>query len=108
VAKVKERINPFYVVLVVAGAVFVVTACAYGVMAFKALGTDLGDSQLPGRDLLVFLDQYGVWLLGSELAILALATFAAIGLDDYRIRKRTTDRSPSSGQASARQECGQT
>ena len=33
----KKHVNPFYIVLVVAGLVFLLTACAYGVMAVKQL-----------------------------------------------------------------------
>ncbi len=36
-AKKKSGINPFYVLLAPLGIVFTITACAYGVMAFKAV-----------------------------------------------------------------------
>ena len=36
----KKPINPFYVVLVIVGTAFAITASAYGVTAMRALRTD--------------------------------------------------------------------
>jgi hypothetical protein len=111
--KKKSRTNPFYVLLVIFGVAFSLTACAYGVMAFRAVhGADVAGfekrsaidgrwtgtsdpasdrpaSNLPaadtpaGKSLLTFLDDHGAQLLGIELALLAVATFGAIGTDGY-------------------------
>ena len=40
-AKAREPVNPFYVLLVLLGIVFLVTACAYGVMAYRALSPEV-------------------------------------------------------------------
>ena len=36
-AKAKAPVNPFYVLVVVFGVVFVITSCAYGTMAYRAI-----------------------------------------------------------------------
>ena len=80
----KKRINPFYILLVIVGIVFTITATAYGVMTFRASQpiTDqtVGDIEHP---LWVLVDKYGTWALLAELAVLGICTFAAIGLDQF-------------------------
>jgi hypothetical protein len=105
---VKRSTNPFYVLLVAAGIAFALTACAYSVMTLKAVrppeaqapsaggGRDRATKQVRpsrplgyqaptagGAALLVFLDEHGAGLMAGELALLALATVAAIGTDRY-------------------------
>lgn len=79
----RRPVNPFYVLLVLTGIVFSVSACAYGVMAWRAIRVGPSASDEAGRGLLTFLDQHGGKLLAGELAVLALATFGAIGTDSY-------------------------
>jgi hypothetical protein len=79
--------NPFYAVLVVAGVIFFVTACAYGVMAFRAVSPRTQVAETAGHPLLRFLDDYGGRLLAAEVVVLALASFAAMGTDDYWTRR---------------------
>lgn len=80
-AKASRGTNPFYAVVVVLGIAFSVTACAYGVMAFRALrGRDDGGDK---SALLEFLDQHGEKLLIGEVLLLGLATFGAIKTDSY-------------------------
>jgi hypothetical protein len=87
-SRAKEPINPFYVVLVVAGIIFSITACAYAVMTFRTLrGSDASE---PASGLMQFIEQYGGTLLAGELFILSIATVAAIALDGFR--KRREDR----------------
>lgn len=84
VSRTKEPFNPFYAVLLVAGILFAITACAYGVMAFKGLGTGpLVDDSPSGQGLLAFLDRYGVLLLTAELLVLGIATGGVIGWDQW-------------------------
>jgi len=85
VAKAKEPVNPFYVLLVILGVVFLITACAYGMMAYRAIAPRGGDSG--SHELTAFLDHYGMQLLGFELALLAGATFGAMWLDQFRARQ---------------------
>lgn len=87
VAKVKEPFNPFYAVLLLAGLLFAVSACAYGVMAFTALRNGpIVDGPSSGQQLLVFLDDHGGKLLTSELVLLGIATVGVIGWDQRATR----------------------
>jgi len=84
VAKEKEPINPFYILLVVLGIVFFITACAYGTMAYRAISPDKAEQS--SHELMAFLDRHGMQLMGLELALLAGATFGAMWLDQFRAR----------------------
>ena len=89
----KKRANPFYVVLVVVGVAFAITACAYGVMAVKELhaGTNFSeydDAAADGYDatdmrFVEFMDRNGVRIMIWEIGILAVATFLSIGTDRF-------------------------
>ena len=84
----KKVANPFYVLLLAAGVLFSITACAYGVMMLK--GGDAGNadgSVTSSHRLIEFLDRHGAVVMTVELAVLAVATFAAIGTDDYWTRR---------------------
>lgn len=95
VDQAKRRINPFYVLLVLAGVAFAVTACAYGVMAVKQLHasqaplTGLPAVEVAGAELtsdrrfVAFMDRYGVTLMLAELGLLGFTTVAAIGTDRW-------------------------
>jgi hypothetical protein len=86
VAKAKAPVNPFYVLVVVFGVVFVITACAYGTMAYRAIAPAV-DAQARERGLMGFLDRYGMQLLGIELAVLGAASLGAMWLDQVRWRR---------------------
>jgi hypothetical protein len=86
VAKFKEPVNPFYILLVIMGVVFFVTAFAYGAMTYLAMQP--GDAgKIGSHELWDFLDRHGVRLLGVELGLLAGATYGAMWLDGYRLRQ---------------------
>ena len=90
-AKVKEPFNPFYALLLVAGIVFSVSACAYGVMAFTAVKNGpIVDGPSAGQRLLMFLDDHGGKLLSGELAVLAIATVGVM-FWDQRATSRATE-----------------
>lgn len=97
-AKAREPVNPFYVLLVLLGIVFLVTACAYGVMAYRALSPEVARQAKP-HPLTEFLDDHGVELLGGELALLAVASFAAMGLDRWRDLRRPKESPPPGGES---------
>jgi hypothetical protein len=84
-AKPKEPFNPFYPVLVAAGIVFLITACAYGVMAFRDVRAAASMETTPNA-LMLLMQDHGGKLLGGELVVLALSSFAAMGVDQYRSR----------------------
>ncbi len=87
-AKAKEPYNPFYVLLVVLGIVFLITACAYTAMAYRAI-SPLAGQDVGSHELTAFLDRHGLRMLSIELLLLAAATFGAMWLDRFRARRDT-------------------
>jgi hypothetical protein len=85
----KKPVNPFYLLLVVAGVAFAVTACAYGVTAMRALRSDPAAKgrALEENELTRFMSQHGNTLLVGELLVLGAATVAAISTDGYWSRR---------------------
>lgn len=82
-AKPKEPINPFYLLLVVVGVLFFITACAYGVMTFQA-ARGSGLSGLGESSLNEFLKRHGEMALGIEVGVLLIATLGAMAIDRRR------------------------
>lgn len=79
---VKKSLNPFYLLLVPAGLVFVVTAFAYGFMAFRAVNAVRAQAGLhAAHPLNQWLRAHGDAALLIELAVLAFLTVAAIATD---------------------------
>ena len=80
----KKSFNPFYVLLIPAGLVFVVTAFAYGYMAFQAVNAVRAEA---GRHLdhplFQWLRVHGNTALLIQLAVLAVLTVGAIATDRY-------------------------
>lgn len=81
--------NLFYPLVIVAGLLFLLTACAYCVMAARGFSSSADPSAgaSSGEGLLVWLDEYGFSAMMIELGILAFTTVAAIATDELR-RKR--------------------
>lgn len=87
--------NPFYILLLIAGIAFGLTATAYGVMSFKAVrGQSIAQS---GSGLLTYLDRYGAYTMAAELAVLAVACTAAMLTDDYWNRRSRGDSQDENG-----------
>lgn len=80
--------NPFYVLLVAAGILFTVTACAYFVMMLRS-GAAGGIPET--GTLMAWLENYGMTALIVELVALSAATLAAMGTDDYWERRARRD-----------------
>ena len=73
--------NPFYILLLVVGTLFAITACGYGAMTVRMIephAFTAGDQ---------FFDRYGLWLMVGELGVLTALTFLAIGTDDYWVKR---------------------
>jgi hypothetical protein len=89
--RAKKRVNLFYVLLVPVGAAFVVTAFAYGVMAFQAVSSasSRGAAAPSAHPLLAWLRVHGDSALLSELGVLAVLTVAAIVTDPWWDRRPT-------------------
>ncbi len=91
----KQPINPFYVLCVVAGVAFTVTACAYGLLMVRAnRGLDLMSGPPEEHPLMSFLNRRGMVILGVEVAVLAAVSVAAIMLDHYRGKRIKSARKP--------------
>lgn len=72
--------------LVIVGLAFLISACAYGIMAYGAVwGVERDGGS--GRGLMQFMDEHGAILLGVELALLGLFTVGAIGTDEFWQRR---------------------
>ena len=106
----RKPVNPFYVLLVIAGVAFFVTASTYGVMTVKGLYPEAGNetgnrySSIKDSNLLTWFDKNGFQLLMIELIVLAICTFAAIGTDSYwsrRDAKSSTHNDPPDRNANA-------
>jgi hypothetical protein len=89
---IKKPRNPFYVLLVPVGVAFVVTAFAYGVMAFQSVSTLRGaDPARNAHPLWTWLRRHGDETLLGELAVLGVLTAAAIGTDRWWSRPGSSD-----------------
>ena len=76
--------NPFYALLIVVGTLFVVTAFAYGFMAFQSLHASPADiARHQGHPLWSWLRAYGTTVVLTELAVLGVLSFAAMGTEGY-------------------------
>jgi len=88
----RKSINPFYILLGILGALFVVTGCACGLALFRATQpAERGANRHSPHRLFELVENYGHIALAAELGLLAAATWAAIGTDDYwsgRTRRR--------------------
>ena len=74
--------NPFYVLLIVAGALFAITAFAYGFMAFQSLHASPADiARHEDHPLWTWLRAHGTTAVLTELVVLAVLCFAAMRTD---------------------------
>jgi hypothetical protein len=90
--------NPFYSLLLVAGIAFAVTATAYGVMAFREarpVPVEIVESASVAphpHPLMSWMSRHGETALVTELVLLGIFTFGAIGTDDYWQRREAAQR----------------
>lgn len=97
----RKSANPFYVLLILAGLSFAITATAYVVMAYREAHAHAGPvagaaSAVAASDehpLMIWMRRHGNAALLSELGLLAIFTFAAIGTDSYWQRRADVRRS---------------
>jgi hypothetical protein len=83
----KKSANPFYAILILAGLAFVVTAAAYGVMATRESRVAVSGKPAEEHALMKWMHDHGDAALLCELAVLGVATFAAIGTDEFWQRR---------------------
>ncbi len=80
----RKRRNPFYLLLVPVGAAFVVTAFAYGFMAFQAVNAAAADAaSYQSHPMFRWLRSNGATAMLVELAVLGVLTVAAIATDRW-------------------------
>lgn len=91
----RAYLNPFYLLSVVIGIAFLITAFAYGVMAFRGSTPDLMTESADPSTVMGFLSRYGLMLFLIELGALMLTTVAAIVLDDFFNPNKNSDQQPS-------------
>lgn len=79
--------NPFYLLVMIVGTLFVLSACAYGTVMVRQMRSATAAVLVPQRAAepfwVAWMDRNGTRLLLAELAVLAVLTVAAIGTDDY-------------------------
>jgi hypothetical protein len=82
--------NPFYGLLLVAGIAFVMTAVAYGVMAYRDRDTapTVTSETMEEHPLMLWMSDYGDAALLTELGALAVFTVGAIATDDFWQRRK--------------------
>jgi hypothetical protein len=84
----RQRFNPFYLLAMLFGVAFTITACAYGVMMLRANRAEgLPQEGQPGFGLMDLLSRHGTTILVAELAALAVCSVAAIYVDHCRGRR---------------------
>ncbi len=80
-AKSKRQLaNPFYVLLMVVGVAFALTASAYGWSARLKLEPETFDRNAA---FIALVDRYGMVSMIVELGLLTVLVFLAIGTDAY-------------------------
>jgi predicted MFS family arabinose efflux permease len=83
----KKSANPFYALLIVFGLAFVVTAAAYGVMATREARAVATGKPATEHALMRWMHEHGNTALLTELALLGVCTFGAIGTDEFWQRR---------------------
>lgn len=92
-ARTGQRFNPFYILAMIFGVAFTITACAYGLMMLKSIRPEgLPREGQPGAGLMDLLRQQGTAILAIELAGLAVFSIAAIYLDHIRGQRQIARR----------------
>ena len=85
---IPKATNPFYGVLVVVGVLFLLTATSYFVVTLQGRRTALWfRAAQPAHSFVFWMELFGFTALMVELGVLAAATIAAIGTDDYWTRR---------------------
>ncbi|NIP70185.1 MAG: hypothetical protein GTO04_13695 [Planctomycetales bacterium] len=69
--------------LVAVGIAFLLTASAYGVMAYRDVAFSANGQRLEASGLVGWIDRHGLTALAIEVGLLGLLTVGAIGTDSY-------------------------
>jgi hypothetical protein len=87
----EKAVNPLYPVVVLSGVAFTLTACAYGVLMVRTQNPRNAGA-VDASPLMVFLDNHGFMVLMVELAVLTVASVAAMATDDYWTARRDSSK----------------
>ena len=81
----KQPINPFYLLCVLLGVAFTITACGYGIVMLR-INNRMSSANDAGQvhPLIDLLDRHGMAILTVEVGLLAVVSMAAIALDHFR------------------------
>ena len=85
------RRNPFYPLLGIVGVVFTITAASYSLSVLRSVRPETAADQ-GSHPLERIMDRHGTAILTAELAMLAIATFGAIALDQAADERTKADR----------------
>lgn len=85
----RNPINPFYVLLLLSGCAFAVTACAYGVMTVRQLHRTRQAIEATDSFTEV-VDEHGVSVMIVELVLLGIGTVGAIGYDQHLDKRQAS------------------
>ena len=85
-AKRKEPLNPFYVILVIIGVAFVVTACAFTLLLLQQNRTTAAGEFFTSNPLMRLVRDRGMTIMAMEVALLGIASLGAMWLDSHRSR----------------------
>lgn len=102
----KKHVNPFYILLVIAGAAFAITAFAYGVMTVRQLQASRMAGYDPPADasekslyasadndrFSEIVSKYGGQLMVGELILLTIGTVGAIAYDQRLDRQEEQEK----------------
>jgi hypothetical protein len=82
--------NPFYTLLIPVGMAFVITAFAYGFMAFVEVNATNSEAREQTRHpLSIWLNEHGTNLVLCELGVMAVLTVGAIATDHWWMNEAT-------------------
>ncbi|MBM4001153.1 MAG: hypothetical protein FJ297_16735 [Planctomycetes bacterium] len=82
-----KLVNRYQIGLLVAGALFTVTACAYAVAVVRLDQHARSGVRDVESGFVAWMDHYGTWLLFGELAALGVMTAGLVGTDDSRSKR---------------------
>ncbi|HZT82032.1 MAG TPA: hypothetical protein VFA26_17530 [Gemmataceae bacterium] len=83
-----EPRNPFYLLLLLVGLLFVVTALAVAVMPVLMEKAEAAGGDVPKEGFHQLVKQQGVWWLLYELAAIVVLSLLSMGLDRLRSLKK--------------------
>ena len=99
----KKPANPFYILLLLAGGAFAITACAYGVMTVRQLQQGRMSRRMTvevpagSESFNELVDRHGPSVMIAELLLLGIGTFGAIAYDQ-RLDAAEADADTEAGQ----------